>query len=104
MINESTAAKQAVQEAERRIDGELPVSDVEAAKQYVSQAIKILDSQSGGYDPHALATDLARTAVVEYAKARLLGRDPHNTPGYVQASDRWSKVAAAEYHQQRQNL
>lgn len=104
MINVSEAAKQAVDEADKRIEASLGSSDVGRAKAYVNQAIDLLRGQSGGYDPNTLAPDSARQAVVEFAKARLIGQEPQNTASYKRAAQAWSRTAAAEYHKQGHNI
>lgn len=101
MIDRQKAAQQAVSELDERIEGSLEASKVPQAKEYVDRAINILKRQSGGYDPESLARDLARSAVVEFAKARLAGQEPQNTQSYILAADRWSRVAAAEWHNQK---
>lgn len=104
MIEITKAAKQAVEEVDKRIEGTLPSSEIHLAEEYVNQAINTLYSQTGGYDPETLATDLARSAVVEYAKARLLGQEPQSAQSYRQAAKMWAQTAAAEYHSQGHNI
>lgn len=104
MIDREKAAKQAVSELDERVEGSVGASKVGAAEDYVDQAIETMRSESGGYDPDMLAEPLAHSAVVEYAKARLAGQEPQNVNGFIRAVDKWSNVAAAEYHTQGHNL
>lgn len=104
MIDKAKAAKQAVSELDDRTEGTIDASKVGAGKDYADQAVKTLRRQSGGYDPDTLAEPLAHSAVVEFVKARIIGREPQNTQDFVRAADRWSRTAAAEYHTQGHNL
>lgn len=104
MINRTKAAKQAISEADDRVEGSFTASDVNRAENYVDQALDILYEESGGYDPETLAPSHARSAVVEFAKARLLGQEPQNAASYRQAAARWAKTAAAKYHNQGHSI
>lgn len=104
MIDRQKAAQQAVSEIDKRLEQPLDGSEVGAAKEYVDQAIETMYQESGGYDPDTLAEQHAYSAVVEYAKARLIGQEPQNANGYIRAVDKWSNVAAVKHHQQGHNL
>lgn len=104
MIDRDKAAKQAVSELDERTEGTLEGSKVGAARDYVDQAIETLLAESGGYDPDTHAEALGHSAVVEFAKARLAGQEPQNASGFIRAADKWSNVAAAEYHTEGHNL
>jgi hypothetical protein len=104
MIDQTNAAKQAVNEAEKRVEGSLPASDVGRAEQYIADAIAEMQAESGGYDPNVYATPHGKNAAIEYAKARLLGQQPENASSYIQAKKQWGKIAAAEYHKQGHNI
>lgn len=102
MATQEELAKRAVLKAERRASESaqagisLPADAVEEAKEYIDEAYTYFQSDAE-YDPQSYGVDLAEQAVVEYARAYLLGLSPQADDQFREAYRNWAHKASKEY-------